>query len=152
MHVTEKIISFSAAISELFGVFQSLHSLQELTNVTLLGQAVQKRSSNLKEAWAMHTAENKWGRPTLFDSNDWLKEKTEAHETMKITSVEPNSDGFSPAVTKTKSTGKKFASTSKADAPTAGRSSISTEPVRCTHCKETLPLSPCPIVRAGTRL
>ena len=68
----------------------------------------------------------------------------------KITSVKPNSDGISPEVTKTKTAGKKFASTSKADAPTAGRSSIPTEPVMCTYCKGTHPLWPCPTFRAGT--
>ena len=149
-HMTDNIISFSAAISSLFEVLWSLHYLQDLTSGTLLDQVVQKSSSNLKEALAMHTAKNKRSRPTLLDLNDQLKEKAEAHERMNITSVKPNSDGLSPAIKKPKPLKNRFASTSKADAPTAGRSSIPTEPVRCTDCKETHPLWSCPIVPAGT--
>ena len=88
----------------------------------------------------MHTDKDKWSRPKLLDFNDWLKRKAEAHEMMKVTSLKPKADENSTAITKTKTAMKVFASTSKADAPTVGRSVLPTQPVRCTACKITQPL------------
>ena len=47
---SENIISCSAAIWNLVGVFRSLQYVQDLTSATLLSQAVQKLPLNLKEA------------------------------------------------------------------------------------------------------
>ena len=55
---------------------------------------------------------------------------------MKIQSVKPKSNDSSPAITKTKTASKVFASTSKADAPTVGHSAPRTNSVKCTACKE----------------
>ena len=70
MHNSENIVSYSATILELVGLFVSLHYVQDLTSATLLGPAVQKLPPNMKEAGAMHTVKNKWWRPTLLEFND----------------------------------------------------------------------------------
>ena len=82
----------------LVSVFRSLHYVQDLTGAALLGQVVQKLPPNLKEAWAMQIAKNKWSRITLLEFNDWLKEKAEAHEVMKVTSLKPKSNDHSTAI------------------------------------------------------
>ena len=80
MHNSDSIISYSAIVSSLVGVFRSLNYLQDLSSASLLGQAVQKLPPNLKEAWSMNTVKRNLDRPTLIHFNDWLKEKAEAHE------------------------------------------------------------------------
>ena len=87
----------------------------------------------------MHTIKNKWSRPTLLEINDWLKEKAKTHEMMKTTSLKPQSDNNFTTIASTKTALKIFASTSKADAPTVGRSVFPTQPVKYTACKETHP-------------
>ena len=139
-HSRERIISYSATILALFGVSRSLHYVHDLTNATLLSQALQDLRPNLKEAWAMHTVKNKWSCPTLVEFKVWLKEKTKAHKMMKDTSVKPKSDDKSPAITKTKIASKASVSTSKADVPTVRRNVPSTQAVKSTACNETHPL------------
>ena len=55
MQNRESIISYSATVSSLVGVFRSLNYNQDLSSAPLLGQAVQKLPPNMKEAWSMHT-------------------------------------------------------------------------------------------------
>ena len=83
MHNSKSIISYSARICSLVGVFRSLNYAQDLSSASLLGQAVQKLPPNMKEAWSLHTVRRTLDRPTLIDFNDWLKDKAEAHERMK---------------------------------------------------------------------
>ena len=52
----------------------------------------------------------------------WLKEKTAAHEKMKVASAKPETDENSQAATKTEIASNVFAPTSIADARTAGHS------------------------------
>ena len=73
MHNSDSIISYSATVSSLVGVFRSLKNLQDLSSASLLGQAVQKLPPNLKEAWSMNTVKRNLDRPTLIHFNDWLK-------------------------------------------------------------------------------
>ena len=75
MHNSDSIISYSATVSSLVGVFRSLNCLQDLSSASLLGQAVQKLPSNLKEAWSMNTVKRNLDRPILIHFNDWLKQK-----------------------------------------------------------------------------
>ena len=84
MHNLENAISFSSAISGLVAVFKSLSFNDDLKSVNLLNQAVSKLSPNLKEAWSMHTVRHNWQRPTLLDFNNWLKEKAEGHERLRV--------------------------------------------------------------------
>ena len=102
----------------------------------MLGQTVQKRPPNLKGAWAMHAVKKAWSQPTLLKFNDWLRNKAEAHERMKVTPVKPKSDEFRVAATKTKTTSKVFASISKTVVLVAGRSALSMRLVECTACTE----------------
>ena len=70
MHNSESIISYSATVSLLVGVFRSLNYVQDLSSASLLGQAVQKLPPNMKEAWSMHTVKRSLDRPTLIHFND----------------------------------------------------------------------------------
>ena len=107
MHNSESIISYTATVSSLIGVFRSLNYVQDLSSASLLGQAVQKLPPNMKEAWSMHTVKRSLERPTLIDFNDWLKDKAEAHERMKTASGEVKGDENVPnTATKTKTTSK----------------------------------------------
>ena len=93
---------------------------------------------NLKEAWSMNTVKRNLDRPTLIQFNNWLKEKAEAHERMKVTSSKPTTDDvLTSTVTKSKTGTKDFAATSSnqdttGTKPTSGK--------RCVACKESHPL------------
>ena len=102
MHNSENIISYSSTILALVGVFRSLHYVKDLTSAALLVQAVPKLPPNLKEAWSMHTVKNQWSCPTLLEFNGRLKEKAEADEMMKVTSLKQKPDDNSTTNTKTK--------------------------------------------------
>ena len=84
MHNSENVIGFSSAISGLVAVFKSLSFNDDLKSVYLLNQAVSKLPPNLKEAWSMHTVRHNWQRPTLLDFNNWLIEKAEGHEKLRL--------------------------------------------------------------------
>ena len=99
MHTSENVIAFSATISAMVGVFRSLKYEHDLSSAALLGQAVQKLPPNMKEAWSMHTVKKDWSRPTLFDFNEWLKDKAEAHERMKVSTTKPKSEDSTQSVT-----------------------------------------------------
>ena len=70
---------------------------------------------------------------------------------MKMTSLKPKASDNSTAITQTNNAIKVFASTSKADAPTVGRSFPLTHPVKCTACTETHPLWRCGVFRGKTQ-
>ena len=70
MHNSGSIISYSATVSSLVGVFRSLNYVQDLSSATLLDQAVQKFPPNMKEAWSMHTVKRSPDRPTLIEFID----------------------------------------------------------------------------------
>ena len=121
MHNSDNVIAFSATISSMVGVFRSLKYEHDLSSAALLGQSVQKLPPNMKEAWSLHTVKKDWSRPTLLDFNDWLKEKAEAHERMKMSSAKPKADESAPTVTRTK-TGAKVSSS----APSTGTATKTT--------------------------
>ena len=101
MHNSENVISFSSAISGLVAVFKSLSFNDDLKSVNLLNQAVSKLPPNLKEAWSMQTVRHKWQRPTLLDFNNWLKEKAEGHERLRLlNSKAKNEEPVKPKTTK----------------------------------------------------
>ena len=84
MHNLENVISFSSAISGLVAVFKSLSFNDDIKNVNLLNQANSKLPPNLKEAWSMHNVRHNWQRATLLDFNNWLKEKADGHERLRV--------------------------------------------------------------------
>ena len=148
MHNSDSIISYSAAVSSLVGVFRSLNYLQDLSSASLLGQAVQKLPPNLKEAWSMNTVKRNLDRPTLIHFNDWLNEKAEAHERMKAASSKPRSEEAPVAtVTKTKTGTKVFAATTSNQENGAGK--VKKEK-QCVACKDSHPLWRCTVFRRKT--
>ena len=153
MHNSESIISYSATVSSLVGVFRSLNYNQDLSSASLLGgQAVQKLPPNMKEAWSMHTVKRSLDRPTLIDFNEWLKDKAEAHERMKTASGKPNSgENPQPSVNKTKTTSKVFAATASTNQQSNSSKPKSDKlPIKCAACKEKRPLWKCPVFRKKT--
>ena len=68
--------------------------------------------------------------------NEWLNEKAETYERMKVTSAKWMVDGNSPAIKETKAKRKIFASTTEAEAPTDKRSALSRQPLKCAICRE----------------
>ena len=121
-HNSESVISYSARISALVGVFQSLHYHQDLSSASLLGQAAEKLPPNLKEAWPLHTMKNNWDRLTLLEFYDWLKNKAEAHERMKLSSEKRITEESNPPanVTGTKTGTKILAPTVSSQTPSMG--------------------------------
>ena len=151
MHNSESIISYSATVSSLVGVFRSLKYNQDLSSASLLGQAVQKLPPNKKEAWSMHTVKRSLDRTTLIDFNEWLKDKTEAHERMKTASGKPKSDeNPQPSVNKTKTTSKVFAATTSNNQQNSTSKPKSDRLPNCVACKEKHPLWRCPVFRKKT--
>ena len=64
----------------------------DLSSAALLVQAVQIFPPNIKEAWYMHTIRKNWRRRTILVFNEWLKDKAEAHERMKVTTTKTKDD------------------------------------------------------------
>ena len=148
MHNSDSIISYSATVSSLVGVFRSLNYLQDLSSASLLGQAVQKLPPNLKEAWSMNTVKRNLDRPTLIHFNDWLKEKAEAHERMKAASSKPGSEEVPvTTVTKTKTGTKVFAATTSNQGNAATK--VKSEK-QCVACKDSHLLWRCRVFRHKT--
>ena len=96
MHNSESVISSSATISVLKGVFRSLPYHQDLSGSSLSNQATQKLPPNLQEAWPMYTVKKNWDQPTLREFNDWLKDKAEAYERTKLSSAKPKTEDSNP--------------------------------------------------------
>ena len=96
----------------------------------------------------MHTVKRSLGRPTLIDSNDWLKDKAEAHERMKTASGKVKGDeNVSNAATKTKTTSKVFSATTSTNQVKAKTENM---PTNCVACKEKHLLWRCPVFRKKT--
>ena len=143
MHNSENVIAFSATISAMVGVFRSLKYEHDLSSAALLGQAVQKLPPNMREAWSMHTVKKDWSRPTLLDFNEWLKDKAEAHERMKISTTKPKSDESAQSVTRTKTGTKVFAATSSSASSKESRTKPNQVQLNCNVCKDNHPLWRC---------
>ena len=138
MHNSESIISYSAIIYSLVGVFRSLNYVQDLSSASLLGQAVQKLPPNMKEAWSLHTVRRTLDRPTLIDFNDWLKDKAEAHERMKSLSNKAKpEENNNVNVTKTKTASKGFAATTSSQQSANTNAKSEKPPNTCVACKKT---------------
>ena len=152
MHNSDSIISYAATVSALVGVFRSLNYVQDLSSASLLGQAVQKLPPNMKEAWSMHTVKRSLDRPTLIDFNDWLKDKAEAHERMKMASGKSKSDDVaSTNATKTKTSSKVFATTTSTNQAKVKVTPKSDHPAtNCVACKEKHPLWRCQVFKKKT--
>ena len=89
MHNSENIIRFSMTISSPVAVFRSLDYEEDLKSVSLLNQALSKIPPIMREYWSLFVVKRNWSRPNLIDFNNWLKDKAEAHEQMKIMPGKP---------------------------------------------------------------
>ena len=135
-HNSDNIISYSAAISSLVGVFKSRSYDADLKSASLLNQAVRKLPSNMNESWSLFTFKKHWVKPTLLDFNDWIIEKAEAHDLMKQSATKARPEENSTSVTKTKTASKVFASNSQQRETKKQMSSSSTNTYsRCIVCK-----------------
>ena len=87
----------------------------------------------------MHTVKKNWDCPTLLEFNDWLKDKSEAHERMKLSSGKPKIENSNlPAnVLRTRTGTKVFASTSSRQTPSMGDKD--NQLTNCIPCKEKHP-------------
>ena len=109
IHNSDNIMSYSAAISSLVGVFKSISYNAVLKSASLFNQAVQKLPPNIKKSWSLFTVKKLGVKPTLLDFNDWLKEKAKAHDLMKQSATKSESEDNSTSVNKTKTASKVFA-------------------------------------------
>ena len=102
MHNSENVISSPLPYLAVFvAVFKSLSFNDDLKSVNLLNQVVSKIPPKLKEAWSMHTVRHNWQRQTLLDFNNWLKEKAEGHERLRVLkSKAKNEEPVEPKTTK----------------------------------------------------
>ena len=64
-----------------------------------MNQAVSNLPPNLKEAWPMHVVRHNWQRPTLLDFNNWLTEKAEIHERLRVLNAKAKNE--EPVIPKT---------------------------------------------------
>ena len=148
MHSSDSIISYSATISSLVGVFRSFNYLQDLSSASLLGQAIQNLPPNFKEAWSKNTVKRNLDQPTLIHFNDWLKEKAEAHERKKAASSKSRSEEVPvTTVTKTKTGTKVFAATTSIQGNAVTK--VKSEK-QCLACKDSHPLWRCRVFRQKT--
>ena len=151
MHNSDSIISYSATVSSLVGVFRSLSYNQDLSSASLLGQAVQKFPPNMKEAWSMHTMKRNLDRPTLVDFDEWLKDKAQDHERMKTASGNTKVDeNTQSSVTKTRKTSKVLDATASTNQRNTNSKAKSDIAPTCAACKEKHLLWRCPIFRKKT--
>ena len=141
MHNSESVISYSATIFALLGVFGSLDYYQGLLSASLLGQVTQKLPRFSKEAWPMHTVKKNCDPPKTFEIKDCLKNKAEAHERMKLNSGKPRTEdnNSSANVFRTKDGAKIFGSTSSSQT-TSTRDKAENSKTSCIACEGKHPL------------
>ena len=135
MHNSENVIAFSATISAMVGVFRSLKYEHYLSSAAILGQAVQELPPNMKESWSMHTVKKDWSQPTLLDINEWLKDKAEAYERMKVSTTKPKNVESAQSVTRTKTGANVFASDSSIASSTGTGPKSAGVQLHCIACK-----------------
>ena len=84
----------------------------------------------------MHTVEKIWDRLTILEFNDWLTDKAEAHDRMKLSSGEPKAEHSNPSTnaTNTKTGTKTFALTCSIQTASMGVKAENS-PSSCIACK-----------------
>ena len=127
MYNSKNFIAYASVISILVGVFRSLSYDADLQSSSLVKQAEDNLPSIFKESWCSHIVRNQWDRPTLLDFNEWLQMKSDTHDLMKKTNFKLKPEE-QPFLSKTKTTSRIFASTSKL--PTQKRKTKLQDPLR----------------------
>ena len=140
MHNSESIISFASCISSLVAVLKSLGYEYDLKSTTVLNQVISKLPPNMKESWSLHSVKKCWRQPTVLDFIDWLRDKAEAHELMRVSQnksrpEETPKTGFHKPPTKV------FAAASKVEKPFYAP---------CLQCKGKHPLWSCSVFKEKT--
>ena len=87
MLISENIISFASCISSLVAVLKPLGSEYDLKSTSVMNQVISKLTPNMKESWSLHSVEKSWRQPTVLDFNDWLRDKSGAHEFMRVSQI-----------------------------------------------------------------
>ena len=111
-----------------------------------------KRHKGFHQTWKNQGLWKKnWDPPTLFEFNDWLKHKAEAHDRMRLSSREPKTEDsnlFTKSI-RTKTGTKTFASTSSSQTPSLG-DKADNPPTSCIACRGKRPLWRCSVFREKT--
>ena len=140
MHNSESIISFASCISSLVAVLKSLGYEYDLKSTSVLNQVISKLPPNMKESWSLHSVKKGWRQPTVLDFNDWLRDKAEANELMRVSQnksrpEETPKTGFHKPPTKV------FAAASKVEKPIYAP---------CLQCNGKHPLWGCSVFKEKT--
>ena len=140
MHNSESIVSFASCIPSLVAVLKSLGYEYDLKSTSVLNQVVSKLPPNMKESWFFHSVKKWWRQPAVLDFNDWLRDKAEAHELMRVSQnksqpEETPKTGFHKPPTKI------FAAASKVEKPLYAP---------CLQCKGKHPLWSCSVFKEQT--
>ena len=84
MHNSESIINFASCISSLVAVLKSLGYEYDLKSTSVLNQVISILPPNMKDSWSLHSVKKCWRQSNVLDFNDWLRDKAEAHEFMRV--------------------------------------------------------------------
>ena len=101
MHDKDYSIRFSATISSLVGDFKSLSFDADLKSFPLPKKTGQKLPLN-KKSWSFFTVKKLGVQSTILDFSLWLKQKAEAHDLLKQTSLKGGAVDNTNSVNKTK--------------------------------------------------
>ena len=74
-------------MSSLVGFFKILSIDNDMKSAPLLNQLAQKFPKNMKESWSIFTVIKHWFQPNFLDFEDWLAERSEAHNQLQQTST-----------------------------------------------------------------
>ena len=55
-----------------------------MQHTSVLNQVISNLPPNMNESWSLHSVKKIWRQPTVLDFNDWLRDKAEAHELMRV--------------------------------------------------------------------
>ena len=81
----DKTINFSASITSLVGVLKKLSLDNDMKSAPLPNQVAQKLPKIMKESWSIFTLNKPWFQPNFLDFEDWLEERSEAHNHLQQT-------------------------------------------------------------------
>ena len=55
-----------------------------MKSTSVLNQVIPKLPPDMKESWSLHSVKKCWRQPTVLDFYNWLRDKAEAHEIMRV--------------------------------------------------------------------
>ncbi len=151
IHNSDAIINYSATISSLVCVLQSLSFNEDLRSSNVLKQAVGKLPPNLREAWTSFVVRKQWVKPSLFEFSEWLAEKSEAHDLLKAVTPKQQTNDSQSSVVRSKTTTKTFTgNVGTKQNPSSKSTKDSKTESTCVVCKGKHPLWKCSVFREKT--